>query len=198
MYWDRVAKLYDLFEGISNRKVYEETGRRVAEEIEPVDEVLECACGTGAISKYVAPRCRSLTATDFSRSMLRQTEKKLREYTNVSVAFADITNLNYSDESFDKVIAGNVIHLMEQPYAVINELLRVCKTGGKVIGPTYSNMAGGKRRFIVRLLERSGAGFKRQFDRQSYIDFFEGGGYTNISLAIVEGRMPCAIAILNK
>ncbi len=80
MYWDRVAKFYDLFEGILNRKVYEETGRRVAEEIDSGDIVLECACGTGAISKYIAAKCEHLTATDFSGKMLQQTGRKLQAW----------------------------------------------------------------------------------------------------------------------
>ncbi|MBR1395558.1 MAG: class I SAM-dependent methyltransferase [Prevotella sp.] len=37
------------------------------------DEVLECACGTGAISICVAPKCAHLTATDMSQNMLKQT-----------------------------------------------------------------------------------------------------------------------------
>ena len=70
MYWDRVAKMYDFFEGVVNKKVYEETGKRVSEEINSDDRVLECACGTGAISKFIAPKCHYLTATDFSKKML--------------------------------------------------------------------------------------------------------------------------------
>ena len=50
-------------------------GKKVAEEIEQGDMVLECACGTGAISRYIALKCRKLIATDFSVGMLRQTRK---------------------------------------------------------------------------------------------------------------------------
>ena len=76
MFWDRVAAPYDLFEGIYNGKVYRETGEAVAGEIESGDVVLECACGTGAISVYIAPVCAKLIATDYSKGMLRQTAKK--------------------------------------------------------------------------------------------------------------------------
>lgn len=198
MYWDKVAKLYDIFEGISNWKVYEGTGKRVAEVIGTGDKVLECACGTGAISKYIAPKCRHLTATDFSEKMLREADKKLKKYANVSVEKEDITKLSHKDESFDKVIAGNVIHLLDDPHAAIEELLRVCKPGGKVIIPTYLNMSGGRRSFIVKILEKSGAGFKRQFDMESYRAFFEKAGYKGVTYCVVEGRMPCAIAIIDR
>ena len=80
MFWDRVASVYDLFEDVYDRKVYRGTGKTVADEIKPTDDVLECACGTGAISVFIAPVCKHLTATDFSEGMLRQTARKVRQY----------------------------------------------------------------------------------------------------------------------
>ena len=74
MFWDQVSGLYDLFETIYNRKVYRGLGEKIAEQIKPDDLVLECACGTGAISRSIAPKCRQLIATDFSVGMLRTTE----------------------------------------------------------------------------------------------------------------------------
>jgi ubiquinone/menaquinone biosynthesis C-methylase UbiE len=50
MFWDKISPLYDLFENVYNHKVYAGTGKRVADFINPTDEVLECACGTGAIA----------------------------------------------------------------------------------------------------------------------------------------------------
>ena len=47
-------------------------------------------------------------------------------------------------------------------------------------------------------LEKSGAGFKRQFDIESYRAFFEKAGYKNVTYDVVRGRMPCVIAIIKK
>ncbi|MDE6924685.1 MAG: hypothetical protein K2O97_07285 [Acetatifactor sp.] len=58
MFWDKVSGLYDFFETVYNGRVYRNLGKRVAEEMEQNDAVLECACGTGAISRYIAPGCR--------------------------------------------------------------------------------------------------------------------------------------------
>ena len=77
MFWDKVASVYDFFENVYNGKVYKGTGQKVAEVIEKGDEVLECACGTGAISVYIAPECARL------------------------------------------VVAGNVIHLLDNPADVL-------------------------------------------------------------------------------
>ena len=198
MFWDKVSGVYDLFETVYNGKVYQGLGKKVAEIIGQNDIVLECACGTGAISKYIAPRCRQLIATDFSEGMLKQTAKKCRKYSNIKLRRADMTHLKCRDNRFDKVVAGNVIHLLEEPYAAIKELERVCKAGGKIIIPTYINASTGVNKKAVRLLELAGANFKRQFDINSYKMFFENAGYKNVDYFIVDGRMPCAVAVITK
>lgn len=198
MFWDKVSGVYDFFEMIYNGKVYKNLGEKVADEIDKNDIVLECACGTGAISKYIAPKCKQLIATDFSDGMLKQTLKKCRNYKNVKIKRASIMQLLCHDNRFDKVVAGNVVHLLDEPYAAIKELERVCKKGGKIIIPTYINASNGVNKKAVRLLEIAGANFKRQFDITSYKKFFEDMGYKNVRYFIVNGRMPCAVAIITK
>lgn len=198
MFWDKVSFLYDFFENVYNKKVYVGTGGVVASEIESSDNVLECACGTGAISVHIAPRCAYLTATDFSEGMLRQAKKKTRNYANVAVEKADMTKLDFPNDHFDKVIAGNVIHLLDDPVAAVRELMRVCKPNGKVIIPTYINIYDGKPSKLVKLFEKAGAQFKRQFDLDSYKAFFLNAGYNDVEYQVVEGKMPCAVAIIRK
>lgn len=198
MFWDRVASVYDLFEDVYNRKVYRGTGKTVADEIKPTDDVLECACGTGAISVFIAPVCKHLTATDFSEGMLRQTARKVRQYKNVEIRKADMTELDYPDASFDAVVAGNVIHLLDNPVAALNELMRVCKPSGKVIIPTYINIYNGKPSRLVKLFEKAGAHFKRQFDLNTYKQFFANAGFKDVVYHVVEGKMPCAVAVIRK
>lgn len=198
MFWDKISGVYDLFETVYNGKVYRSLGERVAEEMEQNDMVLECACGTGAISRYIAPKCKQLIATDLSEGMLRQAAKKCRKYNNVKIKRADMLRLKCRDNRFDKVVAGNVIHLLGEPYAAVKELERVCKAGGKIIIPTYINASSGVNEKAVRLLEFAGANFKRQFDIRSYRKFFEEAEYKNVDYQIVYGRMPCAIAIITK
>lgn len=198
LFWDMISGVYDLFERLYNKKVFDGTGARVAEEIDEGDDVLECACGTGAISVHLAAKCRRLTATDFSSGMLRQAEKNTKRFDNVRLRHANIYELNVRDESFDKVVAGNVIHLLDEPTKAIDEMLRVCKKGGKVVIPTYINMGKSDSELLIKLFSFAGAHFTRQFDRQSYRQFFRDNGYTDVEFDVVEGRMPCAIAIIHK
>ena len=199
MFWDKVSPLYDLFETVYNGKVYNGTGEKVAELTDPSDIVLECACGTGAITQYIAQKCKKLLAADYSIGMLRQASKKCRKYENVSFRKADITDLRCPDNRFDQVVAGNVIHLLDNPVAAISELVRVCKPGGKVIIPTYINIYDdGKENVFVKIFEKAGANFKKQFDIESYKAFFKNARYENVEYHLVEGKMPCAVAVITK
>lgn len=198
MFWDKISPLYDLFEQVYNGKVYRGTGEKVAEFIEPTDTVLECACGTGAISVSIAPKCRRLIATDFAAGMLRQAAKKCRKFENVVFRRADITALKCKDNRFDKVVAGNVIHLLPNPEQALHELERVVKPGGRIIIPTYINMSKGTGTAAVKFITLLGADFKRQFDLESYKQFFADMGYANVEYHVVDGRMPCAIAVITK
>ena len=122
MFWDKVAWVYDVFANVINRKANKALCAAVAELIRPTDEVLECACGTGLLTGVMAPRCRALTATDFSKEMLKRAERKYGKYPNIKFEQADITRLGYPDASFDAVVAANVIHLLDAPYAALREL----------------------------------------------------------------------------
>ena len=198
MFWDKVSPLYDVFETVYNGKVFNGTGKIVAAMIEPTDVVLECACGTGAISKFIAPVCKKLLATDYSAGMLKQAARKCRKYPNVLIRKADITDIKCRDDRFDKVVAGNVIHLLPEPEKALQELERVVKPGGLIIIPTYINMSKGTGRAAVKFLEKLGADFKKQFDLESYEQFFKDMGYEEVEYTVVEGRMPCAIAVIRK
>jgi len=198
MFWDKISPLYDLFEEVYNGKVYCGTGAKVAEFIEPTDTVLECACGTGAISVCIAPKCRMLIATDFASGMLRRAVKKCRKYENVLFRKADIMHIKCKDGRFDKVVAGNVIHLLPDPGQALHELERVVKSGGQIIIPTYINMSKESGTAAVKFITLLGADFKQQFDLASYKRFFSDMGYKDVKYHVVDGRMPCAIAVITK
>ncbi len=199
MFWDRVAGIYDLFGNIYNGKVNREMCRIVVSQIGKTDSVLECACGTGMLSEQIAQKCRKLIATDFSQGMLKQARRKCRKYENVRVRYADIMNLDFPDNSFDLVIAANVIHLLDKPGQALKELDRVCKPAGKLIIPTYVNNENrGRTAAFARIADKAGADFKRQFTYSNYEDYFIEAGYEDIEIKLVKGRIPCAIAFIRK
>lgn len=138
-FWDCSASIYDIFVNIINARTHKALREKMATFFEPEDIVLECACGTGMLTEVIAPRCRELIATDFSERMLEKAEKKCKNHNNISFKLADISSLGFKNATFDKVVAGNVIHLLKDPNEALKELDRVCKPKGKIVIPTYIN-----------------------------------------------------------
>lgn len=197
MFWDRVAWVYDVFAKGINRKANQRMCAVVGELISPMDEVLECACGTGLLSEVIAPRCRRLVATDFSEKMLKRAKKKGKRWENTRFEQADLLHLSYPDQRFDVVVAANVIHLLDEPYRALKELDRVCRRGGKIIIPTYLNQTDqGTTNTVSDAIGKAGADFKRAFTWDSYPQFFADAGYEDVTYTLCPGRIPCAVAVL--
>ena len=199
MFWDNVAGVYDIFVNIINRKTHQRLKEIVSDLIGPDDTVLECACGTGLLSAVIAEKCRQLTATDFSEKMLKKAEKNCRAFRNITYTQADITALSCPDSCFDKVVAANVIHLLDSPMKALSELNRVCKDGGMLIIPTYMNKdSKGKTNRFSDAVGKAGADFKREFTMESYRQFFLDAGYPDVKVSQADGRIPCAVAVMRK
>ena len=92
--------------------------------------------------------------------------------------------------------SNNVIHLLPEPEKALAELKRVTKPGGSIIIPTYINKSKRTGTFAVKFIELLGANFKRQFNFESYKQFFTDMGYSDVTYEVVDGRMPCALAII--
>lgn len=199
LFWDRVAFIYDIFVKVINAKTHRQLCREIFDLIEQSDVVLECACGTGMLTEVIAPRCKKLIATDFSEKMLQKTKKKCKSFANTDFLTTDITDLDFGADSFDKVIAGNVIHLLQNPYKALQELEHVCRPGGKIIIPTYINKDKRNKEFeFVKTIGKAGADFKNKFTFESYEEFFKNAGYNNVYFIAVEGKIPCSIAVIRK
>lgn len=199
MFWDSVAGVYDLFVNVVNRKTHVALREIVANLIQPSDDVLECACGTGLLTEVIAQKCVHVTATDFAPKMLARAKKNCAAFGNIAFEQADITSLGYPDNSFDAVVAGNVIHLLDDPMKALRELDRVCRPGGRLIVPTYMNRdQAGKTSGFASAVGKAGANFKRQFTVEGYRQFFLDAGYRDVTVQLAEGRIPCAVAVMRK
>ena len=199
MFWDKIAGFYDIFADRINRKTNHTLCQVIDSMITSKDQVLECACGTGLLSGVIAGKCKHLVATDYSVNMLKKAREKYGTYPNIEWKQGNILHIEYPDESFDKVIAANVIHLLDDPFQALRELDRVCKKGGMIIIPTYMNRNyKGKVKGLIRILEKLGVDFKQKFTLETYKKFFRDAGYEQVTYDWIEGVIPCTVAVIRK
>ena len=96
----------------------------------PLNKVLECGCGTGKNTAWLAQKVVSLTAMDFSEAMLQKAAEKV-EASSVTFVQADLTGRwPFEREAFDAVTSNLVLEHIENLAPVFGEAARVLKKGG--------------------------------------------------------------------
>lgn len=91
------------------------------------DKVLDLCCGTGDLTRIIKNYTSEVTGIDFSENMLKIAKKK---DVHVNYICADITNLPFSNQSFDFVTAGFGLRNVENLEKVLTEIHRTLKSGG--------------------------------------------------------------------
>ncbi|GIF22309.1 ubiquinone/menaquinone biosynthesis C-methylase UbiE [Actinoplanes tereljensis] len=90
--------------------------------------ILEVGAGTGELWRRLGHDGLDLTVTDFSPAMCA----RLADLPGVRVRRCDAGALPFSDGSFDAVIANHMLYHVDDPAAVLRELARVSRPGGRL------------------------------------------------------------------
>jgi ubiquinone/menaquinone biosynthesis C-methylase UbiE len=101
----------------------------------PDDTVLDVACGGGLVVCAFAKKVRHATGIDMTPAMLEQARKNqaAQGLSNVTWQLGDVLPLPYPDASFSIVTSRFAFHHFLEPLAVLKEMTRVAKPGGKVM-----------------------------------------------------------------
>jgi len=198
-FWDKIACIYDLNEYVFNGKVYKAMLHAVKNAVPEGAKVLECAAGTGEISVYISPKCSEIICTDQSAEMLAMAVKKAEKHHAENITFEkrDIFSLEDADCTYDAVIAGNVLHLLDDPQAAFNELYRVTKHGGRIILPTF--LTDEKRSQLTLKLYRL-IGFRPSagYTADTYGKMLRSLTKDRLWLKKIDGNIPLGFAMIEK
>jgi ubiquinone/menaquinone biosynthesis C-methylase UbiE len=172
------------------RRVVELTSDAVA----GAETVLEVGAGTGLITAAIASRVRQVVATDYARAMLDRLRQRIERahLANVQCSVADIYDLGYPANSFDAVVAANVLHLVADVTSALAALRVVLRPGGKLVAPTFCHDETLLARFSSRLLALTGFPAQRRFSARSLRAELEGAGLTVVRQETVPGWIPIA------
>ncbi len=100
----------------------------------PDDTVLDVACGPGLLACAFAKVSRHVTGIDVTPAMLDQArvEQQRAGVENVTWQVADVPPLPFADHTFSIVTARFALHHLLDPLAVLREMRRVCRQGGRI------------------------------------------------------------------
>ena len=101
----------------------------------PGDTVLDVACGPGLVVCAFAKVVAHATGIDITPAMLDRARQLQAEkgLTNVTWKLGDVLSLPFPDASFSIVTSRFAFHHILDPLAVLGEMKRVCKPGGRVV-----------------------------------------------------------------
>ncbi|MGD8485107.1 MAG: methyltransferase domain-containing protein [Chloroflexota bacterium] len=105
-------------------------------QLQPEDEVLDVACGSGVFLAHHAKHARRIAGLDQSRAMIDQARKENRGRIadgTAEFALGDAAALPWDDETFTVVTSNDVSCYESKAAPAIREMYRVLRPGGRAV-----------------------------------------------------------------
>jgi len=130
--YEKLASVYDFTFGPTLHPGRMQAIQRMG--IQPGARVLEVGVGTG-INAALYPRDCTVIGIDLSSSMLEKARDRVarKEIRNVRLLEMDAADMRFPDGAFDIVYAPYLISVVPDPVAVVREMRRVCRRGGRIV-----------------------------------------------------------------
>lgn len=114
-------------------------------------EVLECGCGGGQHTMFVAPYAKRITAVDLNTTDLAK--ERNSKFENVEFIEADIAQMDLGKQ-FDIVFSIGVVHHTDNPNTTAMNMAKHVKPGGRLIFWVYSEEGNAMVRYIVEPIRK--------------------------------------------
>ncbi|MFT7290281.1 MAG: 2-polyprenyl-3-methyl-5-hydroxy-6-metoxy-1,4-benzoquinol methylase [Reinekea sp.] len=136
-FWDKASKNYDKTEERFNY-IHKKSRENTKRFLKDSDAVLDYGCGTGTASCQFSSLVKDIHAIDISSKMIAISKAKaaLGEIENVNFEQADIFDGKYSKESYDVILAFNMLHTVPSPQNVVLQINELLKPEGLFISVT--------------------------------------------------------------
>lgn len=140
---------------------------------QPGTRILEVGVGTGLMLPLYPAHC-SVVGIDLSAGMLAKASARVERQglTNVELRHMDAAAMGFPDASFDAVLAAYVVTAAPDHRALLDEMIRVCRPGGRILLMNHfsngNRVLGTLERVFSPLFER--AGFRTDLSLPDVID----------------------------
>jgi len=136
-FWDKIARKYSKSD-VKDKEGYDKTLNDTKRFLKRNASVLEIGCGTGSTALKLSGSVNKMTASDISSNMITIAKIKAEKLKikNVNFMHSTLFDKNLKKESFDVIIAFNLLHLLEDTEAAIKRIKELLRPGGLFISKT--------------------------------------------------------------
>ena len=187
-YWDEQASTYDRTTAFLEPRLFAPARSWIADRVS--GRTLEVAVGTGANLPYYAHRVTDLTLTDVSPAMLRAaTARAASLQVPVRTLLADASDLDVPDDSFDTVVCTLSMCCVPDELAVLRELARVLRPGGRLLMADHVESSARLGRAVQRVLDLVTPARAGEHHRRRPVLLLEPAGLTLVESAASRWRL---------
>jgi ubiquinone biosynthesis O-methyltransferase len=136
-FWDRASKNYDKTEE-RFEYIHSKSRENTKKYLNGSNIVLDYGCGTGTTSCEIANLVKEIHAIDISSKMIEIAKRKAvaSKVENINFSQTDIFDKRYKKESFDVILAFNMLHTVADPQVVLQKIYELLKPEGLFISVT--------------------------------------------------------------
>ncbi len=136
-FWDNRAERFDE-RSPQFQQTYLRTLENTKKHLNGGDLVLDYGCGTGNFALDLAGHVKEIRGIDLSSKMIAAAMRKAVEHQTENVHFTHATLFDdgSAPESFDVVLAFNILHLVEDPPQVMHKIHELLRSGGLLVSST--------------------------------------------------------------
>lgn len=118
--------------------------------VRPGDTVLDLCTGTAGVAVHLATTFSvRVVGVDLSPEMLRRAQRRISQGAfdgDIALLLGRAENLAFADEGFDAVCFTYLLRYVDDPEAILREIVRVLKPGGSLVSLEF----GVPRNIVVR------------------------------------------------
>ena len=136
-FWDNASKNYDKTEE-RFEYIHSKSRENTKKLLKSSNIVLDYGCGTGTTSCEIANHVKEIHAIDISSKMIEIAKRKAvaSKVENINFVQTDIFDERYRKESFDTILAFNMLHTVPNPHNVTQRIHELLKPEGLFISLT--------------------------------------------------------------
>lgn len=153
----QVERVYSRYAGVYDQvfgRVFRESRDAAIRSLDlvPGERILEVGVGTG-LTLPAYPRHCEIVGIDLSEGMLKKARERVEAegLQNVQLRSMDAGNMTFEDNTFDTAIAAYVVTAVPDYAKLMNEMVRVCRPGGRIV--LLNHFVNGHR--VLRAIEKA-------------------------------------------